>query len=428
VELSILKAMRIRKGSTLKLIKRHGAACKLKSADRKPDNFSCPCQYSSDGFRNGEQIRKSTGTNVKSKADAILNEWIKNGWRGKKKADEKEKHEIDATVEKFLIEYAPSPSGLNCSRETVRNYRTHLKRLQEWAKSEKIQYVEDLSADLVSAWRKSGWASWGILPQTVNNYITSYKVFGDYCLEFCKPNFAAKLEYMDVEKIAHPGLSQEQLDRLVDEAGKLELGRHEVTVFAIVTFLMVMRQTGLAMCDAVMLQVSSLEGNMIRLFRIKVSKNKTRILVEKPISDELRDRLKVLAKDAYLGKYYFARARKGEQPNLRAVESRWRGYLAPAFEASGIEGVCRSHTIRHAHGELLLSSVVEIEQGKWGFFPLQDVATQMGHKNTKMIEEHYPEPIKKQRDRSVDFARQVLARQQSLPVRLRVADAQLGMD
>ena len=416
---------------TLKLIKRHGGPCKLEKKDRKPDNFNCDCNFSSSGFRMGEELRKNTGTNVRSKAEAILKDWIKNGWHGKAaKPGEKEKHEIDAIVAKFLTEHAPSKSGMNCSKETVGQYRTHLGKLQAWAKSEGIIHVEDLNEDLVAAWRKRDWAAWNLLPQTVNTYVTSYKVFGDYCLEFCKPDFAAKLEYMDVEKIAHPGLSQDRLDLLIQAAGLLKLGRHEVTVFAIVTFLMVMRETGFAMCDAVMLQIDSVDGNMVSIFRRKVSKNKTRIPVDKPISDELRDRLAVLAKDAYLGRYYFARARNGKEPNLRAVESCWRGYLTPAFQAAGCEGVCRTHRIRHAHGELLLGSVVEIDAGKWGFFPLQDVATQMGHKNTKMIEEHYPEQIKKQRDRSVDFARQVAAQQearkQSLP-RVGV-DAQLTMD
>ncbi len=151
-----------------------------------------------------------------------------------------------------------------------------------------------------------------------------------------------------------------------------------------------------------------------------------------PISAELQERLKVLEKNAYLGRFYFAKARKGKEPNLAAVRTRWYGYLKLVFDAAGIKGV-RTHRFRHSLAELMLGSLVELVPGtgKMGYMPPRDVGSQLGHKDDQQVRKTYHEELKKQEGRAVGYGKQILdqmvAKRKSTPAHLSV-DAQLTMD
>lgn len=362
----------------LTIFRRHTGKCDKGYHPTDRINNDCRCRVSVEGKLGDEFIRKATGTRSLSRARALVKRAVKKGhWETLDARGTGERPSggvsVRAAATAFL-KNCKSASGSNLLPPTVSKYRTAVERLLDFCDESGYDYMSELDKTALVGFKDS-WSEWQIGPQTTANYITRLKVFGEFAVErnWWEKNFAKELKNpKDYEHTERQPFSDHEMDAILSAARTVDLDvQQPVTNFELETFILVMRHTGMAICDTALLQRPEIVKDEVRYFRKKTRRQKKQVLVVVPIPGWLLERLNRLGRERGLhnGKYYFCHG----SAHLVSATSGWHKRLQQVFTKAGIER-CESHRFRHTFATKMLSRKVALPGGGHGYIPVSVVA------------------------------------------------------
>ncbi|MGA8593160.1 MAG: tyrosine-type recombinase/integrase [Bryobacteraceae bacterium] len=339
------------------------------------------------------------GTRSLSRALAVKRAENTGKWEVAPDADPKASTgiEIRDAVQAFL-NHCTAESGSNVADVTVSKYRTAIGRFQEFCDEAGYTRISEVDRSVLIAW-KDTWAEWGIGPGTTGNYIMITKVFGGFCLErnWWPRNFASDLKnptnYQHTERLPY---TDDEMEAILEAARTVELDvQQPITNEELETFILMMRHTGMAICDVALLRESEIVGDEVRYFRKKTQRQANRILVVVPLPAWLLDQLKRIKTT---NGYYFCPG----SPHLISITRRWHNRLSQVFGAAGIEK-CESHRFRHTFAtKMLMRRIPGV-----GYIPVSVVARWLGHANEKTTIRYYSHWIAERQERASDLMRAI---------------------
>lgn len=390
----------------LTIFRRHTGKCDKGYLPADRAHKDCRCKISVEGKLGDQFIRKSAGTRSLSRAQALVKRAEKTGvWESSPDVETQPTSgiEIRDAVKAFLA-HCESSSGSNLLGPTVSKYRTAVERLLDFCDESGYTNISEVNQSVLIGFKDS-WAEWEIGPQTAANYIMRLKVFGEFLVErdWWPVNYASKLKnptnYQHTERLP---FSDDEMDRILKAARTVELDvQQPVTNEDLETFILLMRHTGMAICDAALLRVDEIVGDEVRYFRKKTRRQESQILVVVPLPAWLLERLKNIKPSKG---YFFCYG----STHLVSACSGWHKRLRQVFTEAGIEK-CESHRFRHTFATKMLSRKVALPGGGFGYIPVSVVARWLGHANERTTVRYYSHWVVERQELASDLMRAVYA-------------------
>jgi integrase/recombinase XerD len=322
----------------LAIFRRHTLKCRYKS--RKKRNCSCPIHV--EGTLRGKTIRKSLETKNWDTAQSIVREWESAG-----KSDIAVQFSI--AKEKFIQELA----GRNLHWTTFNKYKLVMRQLEEFAAEKDLKLLQHFDLPTLRDFT----ATWKDGPLSKSKKIERLRTF----LAFCQGS-----GWID----SNPSLHLKR--PIVHEKPTLPFSRDEMKLMKenasgiLLTFILVLRYSGLRISDAAMLKSSALNGDKLFLHMAKTGEP-----VFVPLPEEL---VVLLNQTGTKDGYYFA----GGSRRMETVANNWRKRLATLWKRIEIQGG-HPHRFRDTFAvELLLGGV-----------DIKTVSMLLGHASVKVTEKHY---------------------------------------
>lgn len=388
----------------LQIFRRHTGKCEKEYRPTDREHKDCRCKISVEGKLGDEFIRSSAGTRSLSRAQALVKRAEKIGkWEITPDVETQASTgiEIKDAIKAFLVHCA-AESGGNVVGVTVSKYRTAVERLQDFCDESGYTRISEADRSVLIAW-KDTWAEWGIGPGTTGNYITIAKVFGEFCVErnWWPRNYASDLKnptnYQHTERLP---FADDEMERILNAARAVELDvQQPVSNEDLETFILMMRHTGMAICDVTLLQQTEIIGDEVRYFRKKTRRQANRILVVVPLPEWLLKRLKRIKPT---NGYYFCYG----STHLISACSGWHKRLRQVFNSAEIQR-CESHRFRHTFATKMLTRKVSLPGGGHGYIPVSVVARWLGHANERTTIKYYSHWIKERQELASDLMRAV---------------------
>jgi hypothetical protein len=152
--------------------------------------------------------------------------------------------------------------------------------------------------------------AWGIGPQTAANYIVRLRKVGKFFVsrEWWKKNYALDLEYPeDYEHTERQPFTDEEMTAILKADLSVKLNhQQEASNWDLETFILLMRDSGMAIADASLLQDREIVGDQLTCYRKKIRRSKHRVKVVFPLPEFLLERLRqVKYNGLHQSKYYF---------------------------------------------------------------------------------------------------------------------------
>ena len=351
----------------LTLFRLHTDACVGHYDRNDRTGKSCKCMIHVEGQLGDVFVRSTTRTRTWSKAEKLVKAAEKAGiWTDPSDEDLRSEDDptlgepIDAVIDAFIAD-CRNQKGRNIQGPTLSKYLTLLNRLKKFAKEHGLTRMNELDATVrvgdlnvkLLVVFKNGWPTG---PLATVKTLERLRTFYRYALAngWCAKNLALELDKpKNLPAIERLPFTEEVVVALLEAARTVEFDvQQPITNFEVETFILVMRWTGLALCDTALLQRSDIKGDEIRLYRKKMLRNPKRKLVTVPIPPDVLERLKKLP--LVDGKYYFAHGVK----NIKSQDEAWGKRLKEVFTAAGVIGT--SHQFRHTFVTDLLEQDYDI--------------------------------------------------------------------
>jgi integrase len=280
---------------------------------------------------------------------------------------------------------------------TYSKYVTLLERLKKFADGHGFTRLDEINTfEQLTAFKRT----WPTKKLATIKTISRLRAFLAFCvaMKWIKENAAKQLKMPPggvIERV--PFTLDDEIPRIFEAARTVDLDPQQpATNEELEVFVRLMRETGLAISDAALLQTSEIRGDETHLYRKKMRRNENRILVVLPIPLNLLARLEKLPLKH--GKYYFAHG----TPNIKCQVESWGKRLKEVFKAAGVNG--KSHQFRHTFATDLLDRGASVS----------DVARWLGHGNTRTVEKHYSHWIKSRVERASARLRELNASRDAL--------------
>lgn len=258
---------------------------------------------------------------------------------------------------------------------TLKKYRQLTDRLKVWSEERGIPLLAQWNVPAARDFR----ASWSVAAVTSNKMLERLRAFFRFCVEahWIGANPAANVRRAkETHRPTLPFTSDELVSimRVLNEhcAGKVGIRREQAERLR--ALVLVMRWSGIRISDAVNLQRSQIQGDVLFLRQAK-----TDVPVRVPLPPECMEALEAFPS----GEYFFA-------PGAGQHETRtgnWRRRLRWLFEKAGVENG-HAHRLRDTRAVELLEAGV----------PMERVSVLLGHDSIRTTEKHYAPWVKSRAD------------------------------
>lgn len=383
----------------LTLFRRHLKDCKkgYPRAHREKERGDCSCPVYVQGRIGGDYIKEATGTASMERARALAVEAETRGsWATPKGRAAHTTLIVDAVA--LFLKELESKRGKSLAGPTVGKYKTLLRRLVEHSASLGLNYLSELSFEILTGFKDS-------LPYTAadpaRNAVTRLRKFFQFAVKmsWIKENPAPLLEMPREENVERLPFSPDEESRIYRAAATMTLDvQQPITNHELQTFCYLMRYSGMAIADAALLQKSELRGDEIRYYRKKTRRSVRRVHVVVPLPEWLVERIKALPLQN--GTYYFCH---GSTLLVSAVDV-WHSRLRRLFQVAEVRDG-GSHRFRHTFATRLL------EAGE----SLEDVSRWLGHASVKTTEKYYSHWLESRIKKSSDKLRRRYAQDDPKP-------------
>jgi len=399
--------------TTIKVIARHCDACKEEHPKWKPEDNKCECRKYIYIYENGKDRMYSAKTRSLDRANKIVREEedrrdpvqlllreIKEREAAKEAAETAAKAAKNLTIEEATGRWVnfKKPKGNSTTRN---DHRRVARRINAWAKASGIEFVGDLTFDLLDKWRGE-WESDADISYNRMGQPTQSKVLG-YLKCFCR--YMVSLDYL----VKDPAAALESIPEDSKPAQPLTPDQYEALLAAIEPFcaaqsgivsgmaaeiraeIQTQRWAGLRISDSITLSRHALVGNRISLITHKTGYRIQGMVIPDVVAAELA----ALSVDRPWCKpeYFFW---KEKRSTFRSLRTWWlKNVFAPLndflnfVDEAGRPMRFHTHMLRDTYAvELLLNGV-----------PLDEVSRLLTHTTVAVTEKHYAPWVKARREK-----------------------------
>jgi integrase/recombinase XerD len=369
----------------LTLYRRHSAVCP-KQKDRYWKRCSCPMWV--EGTINNQYIRRSLKTTSWIRASDTVSKLEETG---DVKATEKVR--VDQAVKVFLDDAV----ARELKASSIRKVRGFIEReFLPWLVSESYKYVPEIDLTALRRFR----ATWQNSARTKVLKQSKLSEFMRFCVQrgWAERNPVPDLGSIKVRQKPTDYFTPEQFQQLLDATSQYDPHRpqspHGRRLKAL---LLLMRWSGLRIGDAVTLEKSRLQGDLLLLYMAKTGNP-----VFVPLPEFVVTELHSIPPVQKTHPDYFFWSGNGDRDHVAVI---WQRAFRGLVKLAGITKRCHLHMLRDTFAvEMLLAGV-----------PIERVSVLLGHSSIAMTEKHYAPFVK--------------ARQEQLIADVRAAwSAQSGMD
>jgi integrase/recombinase XerD len=327
------------------------------------------------GVLRGIQIRKSLDLVEWEAAQATVREWESVG--------------IEAAPISFAEakdKYLTDVERRNLASPTEKKYKLVLRQLSEFAIRRGIILLRDLGFAELSQFLSTLEDG----PLATIKKIERLRNFFSFCqnADWISKNPAKMLKPPKATQVPTLPFSQEEVVRLIEAAIRplpdYHYGYYAEKWADLLTFVLLLRFSGLRISDVALLHESSVSGRDLRLRQLK---NLNPVTIRLP--EDVADRLHVTKTN---GGYYFVSGSR----KLETVTNNWRRKLDKLFVLAKVEN-------GHAHRFRDTFAVEHLLAGS----SMEDVQKLLGHKSIKTTEKHYAPWNKARQDRLNSIADKV---------------------
>lgn len=278
------------------------------------------------------------------------------------------------------------------SKGTAIVYRAVKNKVRSWAERKGFTLLTDISFDALDEWR----GLWGLeaickdermSTTTQSAFLGHLKQFFQYAvrLHWVQTDPTAFLEAIKVSRKVTLPLTPQQFETLIAATERFDsLQRRDCDKYGceLKALFLLMRWSGLRICDALALPKYALQGNRLAI-TIQKTKKPITIVIPNHVVSTLQDlrRLPEVHPD------YFFWTRKSSSQSLASIWTRKVCRLSETLPLSREDGAplhFRSHMLRDTFAvEMLLAEV-----------PIEDVSKMLGHSSVKTTEKYYSPWVK----------------------------------
>jgi integrase/recombinase XerD len=338
----------------LALYRRHNPAhCKKTSRS----DYRCSCPIWVQGYLNSQRIRKSLKTQDWAKAQLQIRKWEVDGDRPAPTAR--------AAVGQWKDNFLQDAASRHLAHETIRKYKHLFGQLEEFSRARGLVLVQDFTVAELTAFR----ATWKDKALSSAKKTERLRSLFKFAMErdWIKFNPAHRIKIAKPKETPTLPFSDEEMERIIKAAEKDQ---------ALLTFVYVMRYSGLRLSDTAMLRVSSLQGDKLHLYTAK-----TGTPVRVPVPAYVVKELKAVTHEH--PDYFFWSG----YAKVQSTCGVWSRHLAKLFTAAKISDG-HSHRFRDTFAVGLLQAGMSME----------NVSVLLGHTNLKITQKHYSPWMKVRQD------------------------------
>jgi integrase/recombinase XerD len=338
----------------LQLYRRHNPA-HCKKASRS--DYRCDCPIWVQGQMNGERIRKALKERDWAKAQAQVRKWEVDGDRPAPVAR--------ATVGQWKDSFLQDATSRHLAHETIRKYKHLFKQLEAFSRKSGLVLVQDFTVAELTAFR----ASWKDKALSSAKKTERLRSLFKYAIErdWIKNNPAHRLKIAKPKETPTLPFTDDEMTRIIKAAEDDQ---------RMLTFVYVMRYSGLRLSDTVTLRVTSLQSDKLHLYTAKTG-TPVRVPLPRYVVKELK-----AVKHTHPDYFFFSGHAK-----VQSACGDWSRDLSALFtKAKVTDG--HSHRFRDTFAVGLLQAGMSIE----------NVSVLLGHTNIKITQKHYSPWVKLRQD------------------------------
>jgi integrase/recombinase XerD len=346
----------------LTIYRRHKATCSQFSEGRNSHN-RCKCMIWADGVLCGKETRQSVKTRDWTKAQKIVR-----GWEAEEEIVEQSAAVTLADAWTALL----ADLKTRVSYETVRKYKTLESQMTAWGNERGLLLLSEFDLDSLSQFRQT----WKDSQRTASKKVERLRALFSFALarKWVEHNPAKGIKLPKVSMCPTMPLTHGEMVKILAACDSLQaraqaiatLGAHRLK-----TLILVMRNTGMRVSDAVALTTDRLDGKRLFLYT-----QKTGVPVYTVLPDSILTALE--ATPRVTDTRYFWNG----QSKRESIVGLWEKRLKKVFDLAGIskgQGNAVSHRFRDTFAvELLLAGV-----------PIERVSVLLGHQSVRVTEKHY---------------------------------------
>jgi integrase/recombinase XerD len=364
----------------LSVYRRHSPVCPQTSRRYR----RCNCPIWCEGTLEGKYLRHSLKTRSWDRASQKIREMEDTGGKTASRI----------TIKKACDDYVADARARSLREPTIYKFERLFQLLQEFAKSEGFEYLDQLDIEVLRRFRQQ----WKFTNYANRNHVERLRSLLRFAHHsgWIKNNPVPSSQFRSptVEDIPTLPFSPDEVEAIV-KACEVYPGPNRSLLKA---FVLVMRYTGLRIGDVVTLRRSAVSGDVVF---VRTAKTGTPIRV--PIPAECVKALAAIPGDS---EYYFWSG--ATKPKARV--GNFQGMLKTVFKTAAIANG-HAHRFRDTFAtELLLARA-----------PIEQVSTLLGHKSIRVTEKHYAPWIAARQDQAEESVRRSWVRRTKSRTRPRSA-------
>lgn len=330
------------------VFRRHQPPCEQTARDYQ----KCACPIYIDWRVGSQRIRKSLKTRNWQRAIATARRMEIDGFK---------EQETSPTIEDATNKFIADAEARELRPPTIYKFKLLFRQMKEFAANQGLVFVSDFDLDRVRQFR----AIWPNRNFAAQKKLEALRAFFRFCHDagWIASNPATKLKSGKTEAIQIIPFTPEEIKMILKacDAHPHKLGRLRLKAL-----ILIMQFSGLRIRDVVTLSSDRITDG--KLF-LRTAKTGTTVFC--PLPPVAHDALEAIPKK---GKYYFW-AGNG-QP--KSAVSTYQRALRKLFVAAGVPHG-HAHKFRHTFATTLLAQGVALD----------DVATLLGHRSSRITERHY---------------------------------------
>lgn len=356
----------------LTLYRRHSRSCP-KQKDRYWKRCSCPMWV--EGTIDSHYIRRSLKTTSWIRASDSISRM--------EEAGKDIRAAQRATVEQAVSAFLDDAAARELKPASIRKARGFLEgEFLPWARSESYKFVPELDLAALrrfrATWQNS--ARTKLLKQGKLSELMRFCVQHGWAERNCVPDLGS----VKVRQKPTDYFTPEQFQQLLESTERYDPHRpHSPHGRRLKALLLLMRWSGLRIGDAVTLEKSRLQGDLLLLYTAKTGNP-----VFVPLPDFVVKELHSIPPVQKSNQDYFFWSGNGDRENVAVI---WQRAFRGLVKVSGITKRCHPHMLRDTFAvEMLLAGV-----------PLERVSVLLGHSSIAMTERHYAPFVKARQEQLI---------------------------
>ena len=354
----------------LTIYRRHSRTCKHRSEGR--DYRRCACPIWIDGTVEDREFRKSLETS----------DWKEASKEKTRIEAEQKPRDTRTTIAQAAEKFIADTHAQHSSAVTVYKYKLLFRRLEAFAATRRIEFLEDLDVDALGMFR----ASWKLGALASLKTLEKLRAFLSFAekRKWISGNPARDLKPPKVQDRPTLPFTHDEMVRILAALDVYALKAGARNAQRLRAFVLLLRYSGMRIGDVTALAVDRVNGNRLFLHTAKTGTPVHCVLPEFVVRA-------LAAAPRSSPEYYF---QTGES-TLHTATGKWQFRLRRLFDLAKIPSG-HAHRFRDTFAvELLLAGV-----------PLERVAILLGHSSTRITERNYSPWCKSRQDQvEADLAR-----------------------